>query len=400
MNSDIALVADGLSKKFCRSLKKSLWYGVSDLAAEFRGGKRDRRLLRPDEFWVVSNVSFDLRKGETLALIGPNGAGKSSLLRLLNGLIKPDLGSVAYRGKMQALIALGAGFNPILSGRENIYINAAVLGMPKAEVTRRFDEIIDFSGVEEFIDSPVKNYSSGMQVRLGFAVAAHLDPDILLVDEVLAVGDEGFQAKCLNKIGSLRRDGTALILVSHNMHTISSYSDRVLLKTKDNAVLYESVDEGVREYKALFRDADSSDVEKHVSGVDGFQVDDVEFSDMDMAPGDDFTIRIDYSALKSYNNIEVDTTVRSTTESSTHFQATNKSFSKRLSIDAGTGSLRISLRSLRLQNCSAIIGVAVWAEGRNELLFWWRIPVQFAPASLSSGTSHYLTEYQVGERVK
>jgi lipopolysaccharide transport system ATP-binding protein len=193
MNSDIALVADGLSKKFCRSLKKSLWYGVSDLAAEFRGGKRDRRLLRPDEFWVVSNVSFDLRKGETLALIGPNGAGKSSLLRLLNGLIKPDLGSVAYRGKMQALIALGAGFNPILSGRENIYINAAVLGMPKAEVTRRFDEIIDFSGVEEFIDSPVKNYSSGMQVRLGFAVAAHLDPDILLVDEVLAVGDEGFR---------------------------------------------------------------------------------------------------------------------------------------------------------------------------------------------------------------
>ena len=190
-----------LSKKFCRSLKRSIWYGLRDLGSEAVGRRGDHSVLRRGEFWALKDVSFDLYPGETLGLVGPNGAGKTTLLRVLTGLINPNEGRVTVRGRMQALIALGAGFSPVLSGRENIYVNASILGIARKEVDRRLGEIIEFSGIAEFIDSPVQNYSSGMAVRLGFAVAAHLEPDILLVDEVLAVGDEGFQVKCPNKIG-------------------------------------------------------------------------------------------------------------------------------------------------------------------------------------------------------
>src|SRR6202012_1950313 len=184
--------------------------------------------LRAGEFWAVRDVSFALRRGECLGLIGHNGAGKTTLLKMLNGLIKPDSGKITLRGRVGALIALGAGFNPILTGRENIYVNAAVLGLTKKEIDLKIEKIIDFSEIREFIDSPVQSYSSGMQVRLGFAVATALEPDVLLLDEVLAVGDVSFQAKCFNTLARFRSQGTAFILVSHNMHQISRYCDQVL----------------------------------------------------------------------------------------------------------------------------------------------------------------------------
>src|SRR5690606_10301069 len=166
------------------------------------------------------DVSFKLRRGECIGLIGHNGAGKSSLLKVLNGLYAPDKGQIVMRGKVGALIELGAGFNLILSGRENIYNNAAVLGFSKKEVDQKIQSIIDFSEIEDFIDMPVQNYSSGMKVRLGFAVAAHLEPDILIIDEVLAVGDLGFVLKCFKKIDELLPK-TAVIFVSHNMPMVS-----------------------------------------------------------------------------------------------------------------------------------------------------------------------------------
>lgn len=228
MSANLVIV-ENISKKFCRSLKRSLWYGMKDLGAELSGHENSHRDLRNEEFWAVRNVTLKVNRGETLGLIGHNGAGKTTLLRMLNGLIKPDTGHIEIRGRMQALIALGAGFNPILTGRENVYVNAAVLGIPKKEVDRRFDEIIDFSGIEKFIDTPVQSYSSGMAVRLGFAIAAHMDPDILLVDEVLAVGDLAFQAKCRERIQSLMQRGVSIILVSHNLHTISHTCSRVVV---------------------------------------------------------------------------------------------------------------------------------------------------------------------------
>jgi len=177
---------------------KSLWYGVTDTLGDLAGRDGTTDKLRPSEFWALDNVSFELRRGECLGLIGRNGAGKTTLLRLLNGLIKPDNGRIEIRGRLGALIALGAGFNPILTGRENIYINAAVLELSRREINEKVDNIINFAEFGEFIDAPVQSYSSGMVVRLGFAVAAATEPDVLLLDEVLAVGNAGFQTKCLN----------------------------------------------------------------------------------------------------------------------------------------------------------------------------------------------------------
>lgn len=228
MADDVLIRVEGLSKKFCKDLKTSLRYGVADLTGDVFGRPRGSE-LRPKEFWAVNDVSFEVRRGEVLGLLGHNGAGKTTLLRILNGLIKPDHGRVELRGRVGALIALGAGFNPILTGRENIYINAAVLGMSKREVDGRIDEIIEFSEIGDFIDTPVRNYSSGMNVRLGFSVAAKLiKPDILFLDEVLAVGDVGFTVKSLNAVRELAST-SAVILVSHSMPQIAAFCDRTLV---------------------------------------------------------------------------------------------------------------------------------------------------------------------------
>lgn len=231
--SDTLIKVEGVSKKFCRSLKKSLWYGMQDLGNELLGKRHGGNgELRPEEFWAVKDVSFELERGEALGLIGRNGAGKTTLLRLLSGLIKPDQGRIEMRGKVGALIALGAGFNPILTGRENIYVNASMLGLSKRETFSKLDEIIDFSEIEEFIDAPVQSYSSGMQVRLGFAVAVHLSPDIMLVDEALAVGDARFQRKCYDRIQIMQSQGTAFIVVSHNPYQIESLCQKTAVMHK------------------------------------------------------------------------------------------------------------------------------------------------------------------------
>jgi ABC-type polysaccharide/polyol phosphate transport system ATPase subunit len=229
--SDTLIKVEGVSKKFCRSLKKSLWYGMQDLGREITGRKHGGEgELRPDEFWAVNDVSFELKRGECLGLIGRNGAGKTTLLRMLNGLIKPDRGRIEMRGRVGALIALGAGFNPILTGRENIYVNASVLGLTKQEIDAKLDEIIDFAEIGEFINMPVQSYSSGMQMRLGFAIAKTLNPDILLLDEVIAVGDMRFRAKCHHEIKRLIKN-TAVIFVSHNDHDLLQTCDQGIVLT-------------------------------------------------------------------------------------------------------------------------------------------------------------------------
>ena len=227
MNEPVISV-ENLSKKFCRSLKRSLWYGVKDLAAEMLLRRDERGELRRDEFWALKDVSFQVRRGEMLGLIGANGAGKSTLLRLVNGLIKPDQGRITAHGRVGALIALGAGFNPILTGRENIYVNAAVLGIPKREVDKKLEAMIDFAEIGDFIDAPVQSYSSGMRVRLGYAVAAHLDPDLLLIDEVLSVGDSSFRARCYDHLNRYKENGGTVVFVSHNTVAVEAACDRVM----------------------------------------------------------------------------------------------------------------------------------------------------------------------------
>lgn len=227
MKNDILIEVENLSKKFCKDLKTSLWYGVKDLSANILGNKQPKG-LREKEFWAVKDISFTLRRGECLGLIGHNGAGKSTLLKILNGLINPDQGKITIKGKVGALIELGAGFNPILSGRENIYNNGAILGFTKAEIDGKIEEIIDFSEIREFIDMPVQNYSSGMKVRLGFAVAAQMEPDVLIIDEVLAVGDLGFILKCFKTIDQILPN-TAIVFVSHSMPMVSRICTQIIL---------------------------------------------------------------------------------------------------------------------------------------------------------------------------
>jgi len=248
MNRDELVSVEHASRKFCRSLRRSLWYGMGDIAREVAGRAGETQRLRTDEFWALRDVSFKIRRGECYGLIGANGSGKSTLLKMLNGLLRPDSGTITMRGKIGALIELGAGFNPVLSGRENIYINGAVLGLTKRDIDRKLDAIIDFAEIGDFIDSPVNNYSTGMRVRLGFAVAAHTEPDVLIIDEVLAVGDIGFRTKCFNHIYNIL-DHTAVVLVSHSMQQISRIcSHAILLNNGEVQYQGEDVGEAIARY--------------------------------------------------------------------------------------------------------------------------------------------------------
>lgn len=200
------------------------------------------------EFWALRDVSFDVQPGEVVGIIGRNGAGKSTLLKILSRITEPTSGEIRVRGRIASLLEVGTGFHPELSGRENIFLNGAILGMTKAEIRAKFDEIVDFAGVEQFIDTPVKRYSSGMYVRLAFAVAAHLEPEILIVDEVLAVGDAEFQKKCIGKMGAVSKAGRTVLLVSHNMTVLNSLCSKAILLENGEKQLVGSAEKVVSTY--------------------------------------------------------------------------------------------------------------------------------------------------------
>jgi ABC-type polysaccharide/polyol phosphate transport system ATPase subunit len=280
LDREMLVRVEGVSKKFCRNLKKSLWYGVQDVVGELNPFRRapgssptnasvspnasgsasqpsslsefPEPRLREGEFWANQAISFELRRGECLGLIGHNGAGKTTLLKMLNGLIKPDTGRIEMQGRVGALIALGAGFNPILTGRENIYVNGSILGLSKREIEEKMDEIIDFAEIRDFIDSPVQSYSSGMNVRLGFAVATALNPDVLILDEVLAVGDRRFRAKCMARISRIL-ERAAVILVSHDDAQIRQKCDHVVWLVKGRSQYVGPTEKGLDLYSRASR---------------------------------------------------------------------------------------------------------------------------------------------------
>jgi lipopolysaccharide transport system ATP-binding protein len=205
--------------------------------------------------WAVKDVNFEIQPGEALGIIGPNGAGKTTILKLLSSVTKPSSGEIKVHGRFSALIELGAGFHPDLTGRENIYLNGTILGMSRSEIKSRFDEIVDFAGIQEYLDTPVKRYSSGMYARLGFSIAAHVDPDVMLVDEVLAVGDFAFQTKCHERMDELRRNGTSLIFVSHNMEAVQRVCDRGMVMYRGQAIFQGNAPEAVVAYSEAIREA-------------------------------------------------------------------------------------------------------------------------------------------------
>ena len=300
--SETLVAVDRVGKKFCRSLRRSLWYGMRDLGAEMLGRSDGHRVLRKDEFWALKDVSFEVRRGETLGLIGHNGAGKTTLLRMLTGLLRPDAGRIEVNGSLQALIALGAGFSPLLTGRENIHVNAAILGVPKAEIDRLYDRIVDFAGIGDFIDMPVQSYSSGMAVRLGFSIAAHLEPEILLVDEVLAVGDLAFKTKCQVRIDEMKRRGIAIVLVSHDLHTISHICTRAITLDNGKVVFDGDTEDAIDVYRDSLaaRDAHVSQGGRAGTGEIGIRrvevLNEAHESQTTWDVGDFVTIRVHYVA--------------------------------------------------------------------------------------------------------
>jgi lipopolysaccharide transport system ATP-binding protein len=243
MAGDVVIRAEGLSKRYIigHETERERYAALRDVAARTArnvwkrtvDAARGRAVVRgttTEEFWALKDVSFEVKRGEVLGIIGRNGAGKSTLLKILSRITEPSEGRVSIAGRVASLLEVGTGFHPELTGRENIYLNGAILGMSRAEIRRKFDEIVDFSGVEKFIDTPVKRYSSGMQVRLAFSVAAHLEPEILVVDEVLAVGDAEFQKKCLGKMGEVStREGRTVLFVSHQLSAIGELTSRAIL---------------------------------------------------------------------------------------------------------------------------------------------------------------------------
>jgi len=276
MSDDIAVRVDRISKKFVKNFQRSMYYGAVDVMKNMLSIKNRTDILRTDEFWAVQNISFELKRGHALGVIGPNGSGKSTLLRLLNGIYPPDQGRIEIRGHIGALIALGAGFHPLMTGRENIYLNAAILGMSRKMIHAQFDEIIDFAEIGDFLDAPVKTYSSGMYVRLGFAIATQAHPEIMLVDEVLAVGDANFQKKCFDRLLRLRDDGTSLIFISHSMSAVERLCTECLLMKHGQQLFLGNTRECVQRYfhelsmENLERSPDSSSI-----GVGDVKISDV-----------------------------------------------------------------------------------------------------------------------------
>lgn len=248
-DDNIVVSVERVSKKFCRGLKRSLFYGAQDIASEMVGTRKGSEKLRKGEFWALKDVSCSLRQGDALGLVGPNGSGKTTLLRIISGLIKLDSGSVKVKGRVAPLVALGAGFNPILTGRENIYVNMTILGLSKKEIDARFDAVVDFAEIEEAIDAPVQTYSSGMAARLGFSCAIHTHPDILLVDEVLTVGDIKFRAKCQRRLSEIRKKGTSFILVSHRPQAVIAICESAVYLSKGHVIMSGSARSVISRYE-------------------------------------------------------------------------------------------------------------------------------------------------------
>jgi len=244
------LSAKELSKKFCKNLRRSMFYGLSDIIKSTAGIRSSNDSLRREEFWAVDNITFNCNKGDILGIIGPNGSGKTTLLRMLAKIFPPDRGEAFIQGRVATLLTIGAGFHPHMTVHENIYINGTILGMTRREIDGKFDRIIDFSGIKDFLNAPVAALSNGMYVRLGFSIALAMEPDIFLIDEVLSVGDNKFREKSINEMKKSLKDSITLF-VSHNMEMVKRFCNRIMVMEKGKSV-YESndVSEGIEYYSS------------------------------------------------------------------------------------------------------------------------------------------------------
>jgi len=365
--SDIAIRVSDLSKRFRLPTEKR-----NSFKERFVRGRSERY----HEFWALRDVTFDVERGTTFGLIGHNGSGKSTLLKMLAGVYRPTSGSVSADGRVSALLELGAGFHGDLTGRENIYLNGAILGMSRRQIDAAMDRIVDFAGIGEFIDSPVKVYSSGMYVRLGFSIAVTVDPEILIVDEIIAVGDEEFQRKCFDHLHNLRKRGTTIVLVSHAMGLVSDLCDNGIWldhgKVRSLGDVRGVVDDYLLDVNA--RESGEAQAEPHSieersrRGSGEVRITDVEWLGPDgnpvpfLVPGEPCTVRMRYRAAKPVENVVFG--LGFVHESGATAAGPNSGHGDRvLQLDAGSGSVDFQLDRLPLQPGTYLVSTAIVDRG-------------------------------------
>ena len=315
-DDELVLDVDHVWKIYCRNLKRSMRYGVQDLGREVLGKGRDRTTsnLRPGEFCAVKDAHFQVRSGECVGMLGPNGAGKSSMLKMINGLIKPDSGSITIRGSVGAMIELGTGFNPVLSGRENIYINGSILGIGKKEIDAKFEEVVEFAELGHVIDSPIMTYSTGMKMRLGFSIGANLRPKLLLIDEVLAVGDVGFRMKCFAHLRKLVEEGVCIILVTHAVAMLNRVATRSVVFDRGSIIHDGDLETGCVVYEETMGASDrvgnkgQSKAQPSATGVSIASVevvDDHGNANKEFETGQDVVIKVEVSAASAAQELNL-----------------------------------------------------------------------------------------------
>ena len=360
---------EDVSKRFVIRKEKSLKERLVNLG---------RSNLHKDDFWALRDVSAEISSGTTVGLVGPNGSGKSTLLKTIGGILQPTSGSVHLRGRLAALLALGAGFHPDLTGRENVYLNAAILGISHAQTDRYFDAIVDFSGIEQFIDTQVKFYSSGMYVRLAFAVAVHVDPDILLVDEVLAVGDEPFQRKCLDRIRAFQHEGRTIVLVTHSLETVAEMCDRAIVLEHGRVLADGAPVDALRALRSEFEHTRQLEIDRQQStagtttAAPPVRIESVEALGPDgsplaaLTPGDDVVLRLTARSERPVENPILGIGIETSLGLSVYGTNT-KLLGQPVETLVGTRSYTFRLRGLHLGEGSYTVHGAIAQQSGEEL---------------------------------
>lgn len=362
---------DRVSKKYLIRREKDRNNLPRPFISRFKGLRQ-----RSEQFWALRDVSFEVKRSESLGIIGPNGAGKSTILKLLSSITTPTSGEIGIRGRLSALIEVGSGFHPELTGRENVFLSGSILGMRRREINEKLESIIDFAEVRQFIDTPVKRYSSGMYVRLGFSIAAHLHPDILLLDEVLAVGDAAFQAKCFKRISELKESGTTIVFISHDLTSVELLCSRVLLLRQGKIVADGSPRDVITQYQQVCDIDPLWPQNNHAHGeakeveVSRFALFDNEGRQANVfCTGKPLSARIGYSARNQVNDVVFEVFFYSS-EGKYHSQFSTDSDSERIDLDKGTGHVEFSCSGLGLQPGIYYVDAVIKRRGASSEIDW------------------------------